>query len=61
MAGNSEALMSRTVKRLLADQSGATAIEYGLICAIISIVLLITFNIGNNLIAVLETLIPALS
>jgi Flp pilus assembly pilin Flp len=53
--------MSRKFWRLLADQSGATAIEYGLICALIAIALLIVFNIGNSLIAALETLIPALS
>jgi Flp pilus assembly pilin Flp len=48
-------------KRLLVDQSGATAIEYGLICAIISMVLIIVFNVGESLIASLERLIPALS
>ena len=52
--------MLRTFRRLLADQSGATAIEYGLICALISIILIIAFDIGNSLIAALETLIPAL-
>jgi Flp pilus assembly pilin Flp len=52
--------MLRTFRRLLADQSGVTAVEYGLICALISIVLVIAFDIGNSLIAALETLIPAL-
>ena len=47
-------------RRLLADQSGATAIEYGLICALISIVLIIAFDIGDSLIASLQLLIPAL-
>ena len=52
--------MLRTFRRLLADQSGATAIEYGLICAIIAIALMIAFDVGNSLVAALETLIPAL-
>ncbi|HZO46037.1 MAG TPA: Flp family type IVb pilin [Xanthobacteraceae bacterium] len=53
--------MSRTVRRLIADQSGATAIEYGLICALIALALMIVFDVGKSLIAALETLIPALS
>jgi Flp pilus assembly pilin Flp len=52
--------MLRKFRRLLADKAGATAIEYGLICAIIAIALMIVFNVGNSLIAVLGTLIPAL-
>jgi Flp pilus assembly pilin Flp len=46
--------------RLLADQSGATAIEYGLICSLISMVLIIAFNVGDSLIASLQLLVPAL-
>jgi Flp pilus assembly pilin Flp len=52
--------MLLTFKRLFADQSGATAIEYGLICALISIVLIIAFDVGESLIASLELLVPAL-
>ena len=52
--------MSPAFKHLLADQSGATAIEYGLICAIISMVLIIVFNVGQSLVTSLELLIPAL-
>jgi Flp pilus assembly pilin Flp len=52
--------MLRTFRRLLADQSGATAIEYGLICAFIAIVLVIVFDIGNSLVVALEGLVPAL-
>jgi len=52
--------MLRTFRRLLVDQAGATAIEYGLICAIITLALMIVFNVGNSLIAALGTLIPAL-
>ena len=52
--------MVRTSRRLIADQSGATAIEYGLICAFIAIVLLIVFDVGNSLVAAFELLVPAL-
>lgn len=52
--------MSPAFKRLFADQSGTTAIEYGLICAMISIILIITFNVGQSLVTSLELLIPAL-
>ena len=34
----------RLVKAFLADQSGATAIEYGLIAAGISVVIIVTVN-----------------
>jgi pilus assembly protein Flp/PilA len=47
-------------KRFLADEQGATAIEYGLICSLISIVLIIVFNVGTSLVTSLERLIPAL-
>jgi Flp pilus assembly pilin Flp len=52
--------MLRTFKRLVADQSGATAIEYGLICAMISMILIIAFNVGDSLIASLQLLVSAL-
>ena len=40
----------RLVKAFLADQSGATAIEYGLIAAGISVVIIVTVNtIGTKL------------
>ena len=40
----------RLVKAFLADQSGATAIEYGLIAAGISVVIIVTVNaIGSKL------------
>jgi Flp pilus assembly pilin Flp len=55
-----EVRMLPAFKRLLADQSGATAIEYGLICALISMVLIIAFNVGESLIASLQLLVPAL-
>jgi Flp pilus assembly pilin Flp len=55
-----EVRMLPAFRRLLADQTGATAIEYGLICALISIVLIIAFDVGDSLIASLQLLIPAL-
>ena len=40
----------RLLKAFLADQSGATAIEYGLIAAGISVVIIVTVNtIGTKL------------
>ena len=42
--------MRRLLSRFLADQSGATAIEYALIAAGISIVIVVGVNgIGSNL------------
>jgi Flp pilus assembly pilin Flp len=57
---NKRVRMLRTFKRLVADQSGATAIEYGLICAMISMILIIAFNVGDSLIASLQLLVSAL-
>lgn len=36
---------TRTLRRFLADQSGATAIEYGLIAALITVVLLVAIGL----------------
>ena len=52
--------MLATFKRVLADTQDATAIEYGLICSLIAMVLIIVFNVGTSLVASLELLIPAL-
>jgi pilus assembly protein Flp/PilA len=42
--------LSSILKRFLADESGATAIEYGLIAAGISLVIITVVNgIGSNL------------
>jgi pilus assembly protein Flp/PilA len=42
--------MSKFVTRFLKDESGATAIEYGLIAALISVVLVGTLGaVGTNL------------
>jgi len=54
--------MLRTFKRLLAEESGATAIEYGLICAGIGLVILAALNTtGARLIAALTRLLDAFS
>jgi pilus assembly protein Flp/PilA len=45
--------MSRFVTRFLNDESGATAIEYGLIAALVSVVIIIALGaVGDNLTAV---------
>jgi pilus assembly protein Flp/PilA len=42
--------MSRTLKRFFADEQGATAIEYGLIAAGISIAIIVVVQgVGSNL------------
>ena len=42
--------MKNLIKRYAQDESGATAIEYGLIAALISVVIItVLFNIGTNL------------
>ncbi len=39
-----------TIQRLIQDESGATAIEYGLIAALVSVVIIGALTIlGNNL------------
>jgi pilus assembly protein Flp/PilA len=46
------------LKRLVADESGATAIEYGLICAAIALAILAALNMtGEKLVASLTTLL----
>ena len=45
-----EASMSRFVTRFLKDESGATAIEYGLIAALIAVVIITALTtVGTNL------------
>ncbi len=42
--------MCESIVRILADESGATAIEYGLIAALISVAAIAAItNVGNNL------------
>jgi len=53
--------MSSTFMRFLADESGATAIEYGLICALIALAILAALNTtGEALVAKLTSLAEAL-
>jgi pilus assembly protein Flp/PilA len=53
--------MPSLFKRFVADESGATAIEYGLICAGIAAVILGVINdLGASLIAKLTQLLNAL-
>ena len=42
--------MPHAIRTFLADQSGATAIEYGLLAALIAVAIIGTFTVlGNNL------------
>ena len=53
--------MSKFVTRFLKDESGATAIEYGLIAALIAVVIIgATTAIGNNLSAKFNTVATTL-
>lgn len=52
--------MVQAFKRFLADESGATAIEYGLICAGIAVAIIaIIKGLGDKLVAALTTLLNA--
>ena len=51
----------RVLKGLPGDESGATAIEYGLLAALISVFLVAAFNrLGLNLATIFETIAAAL-
>lgn len=55
-------VMQKIVARFLKDESGATAIEYGLIAALISVVIITTVtSVGGNLDAVFQTIDAALT
>jgi pilus assembly protein Flp/PilA len=45
-----------TIRRFLSDERGATAIEYGLICAMIAVVVLSIASVGGALSVTYETL-----
>jgi pilus assembly protein Flp/PilA len=52
--------MVAAFRRLLADEQGATAIEYGLICAGIAMALIaIIQSLGGDLVALLTQLLNA--
>jgi pilus assembly protein Flp/PilA len=53
--------MQRTISRLLRDETGATAIEYGLIAALISVVIIAAVTIiGTQLRTAFTTIGTAL-
>jgi pilus assembly protein Flp/PilA len=50
--------MLQVVRRFLRDKSGATAIEYGLICAGLAVAILTALQaLGANLVALLQQLL----
>ena len=50
------------LRKFLRDESGATAIEYGLICGAIALAIIAAVGLtGEKLVALFESLIPALS
>ncbi len=52
--------MHRTFDRFLADQAGATAIEYGLMCSLIGLFILAAVKMtGQQLITLFSSLIGA--
>ena len=52
----------QTVAKLLRDENGATAIEYGLIAALISVVIITAVTlVGSNLSGVFNSIATALS
>ena len=52
--------MVQALKRFATDESGATSIEYGLICAGIAVALIAIINgLGENLIVLLSKLLTA--
>ncbi len=53
--------MSKFISRFRQDQSGATAIEYGLIAGLISVVIITAITtVGTNLSAKFQTIANAL-
>jgi pilus assembly protein Flp/PilA len=53
--------MTRILGRLLSDESGATAIEYGLIAALISVVIIgVVTLVGTNLSSVFNSIATSL-
>jgi pilus assembly protein Flp/PilA len=54
--------MLALLSKLLHDESGATAIEYGLIAALISVVIIVAITaVGSNISAVFSTISGDLS
>jgi len=54
--------MSKFIARFASDESGATAIEYGLIVALIAVVVITAFTtLGNNLSSKVGTVANAIA
>jgi pilus assembly protein Flp/PilA len=54
--------MRTLIARFISDESGATAIEYGLIAAGISVAIVtIVVTVGDNLVATFQTVADAMS
>ena len=54
--------MSKFIARFASDESGATAIEYGLIVALIAVVIITAFTaVGNNLSAKVSNVAGAIA
>ena len=54
--------MSKFIARFVSDESGATAIEYGLIVALIAVVVITAFTtLGNNLSGKMSTVANAIA
>jgi pilus assembly protein Flp/PilA len=52
----------RHIARLLADESGATAIEYGIIAALISVAIIgVLYSIGINLMGKMQDIADAIA
>lgn len=50
--------MSKFLKRFVQDESGATAIEYGLIAAFIAVVIItVVTTLGTDLVAVFQQIV----
>ena len=54
--------MTNFLARLLADESGATAIEYGLIVALIAVAIIAALiSVGNEVVALLDYIAEVLN
>jgi pilus assembly protein Flp/PilA len=55
--GNCKPHRRRTLRRFLSDETGATAIEYGLIAALVSVAIItIVTTLGTNLVTTFQTI-----
>jgi pilus assembly protein Flp/PilA len=53
--------MQQFLRRIGADESGATAIEYGLIASLVSVAIIVVLGtLGRNLMAELQEVVDAL-